>query len=201
MKANPVSKLSDLKAAKYNPREITDEALTGLGHSLSEFGDLSGITFNARTGNLVTGHQRTKSIQQKFGNLPITDNKIVTPDGHAYPVRFVDWPIEKEKAALVAANNPALQGSFTHDVIGLLDSIRVSLPEEYQLLNFDEIRSLPVNIAGLVDGQEFDESLVAGLGLNAYFKVTLPVGESDQFDKDLDRLLKKYPNAAKEKRI
>ncbi len=47
----------DLRPAHYNPREITAEAAEGLRHSLVEFGDISGIVWNQRTGNLVCGHR------------------------------------------------------------------------------------------------------------------------------------------------
>ena len=36
-------KISDLKPAPYNPRKIDTEALVGLGRSLAEFGDISGL--------------------------------------------------------------------------------------------------------------------------------------------------------------
>ena len=55
-------KLTDLKSAGYNPRTITDEQLGWLKKSLEEFGDLSGIVFNRRTGNTVGGHQRLKCL-------------------------------------------------------------------------------------------------------------------------------------------
>lgn len=48
-----ITSLKDLNPAAYNPRQIDDAALTGLKYSLTEFGDLSGIVFNARTGSLV----------------------------------------------------------------------------------------------------------------------------------------------------
>jgi len=52
--------LTDIKSAGYNPRTITDEQLKMLNKSLQTFGDLSGIVYNRRTGNLVGGHQRLK---------------------------------------------------------------------------------------------------------------------------------------------
>ena len=52
------AKLADtagLIADPRNPRMITDKAARGLGFSLAEFGDLSGIVFNLRTQQLVAG--------------------------------------------------------------------------------------------------------------------------------------------------
>lgn len=66
-------KIKDLKAAGYNPRKISDKHLAMMKKSMVEFGDLSGIIFNRRTGNLVGGHQRVKNfdpdweiIKEKF---------------------------------------------------------------------------------------------------------------------------------------
>lgn len=53
-------KLADLKPASYNPRKISSDALGRLTKSLSELGNLQPITWNAKTGNIVGGHQRLK---------------------------------------------------------------------------------------------------------------------------------------------
>ena len=53
-------KISELSPAKYNPRKITSDALGRLTKSLSELGNLQPITWNAKTGNIVGGHQRLK---------------------------------------------------------------------------------------------------------------------------------------------
>ena len=111
--------LSDLRPAEYNAdiRSISDTAKNGLRASMSEFGDLSGITFNTQTGNLVTGHQRVYGLKSQHGDLPIErigDNgRIVTPDGHVFPVRFVEWSEYKERLANVVANSPEIAGTFT----------------------------------------------------------------------------------------
>lgn len=52
--------ISNLNPAPYNPRKITDKKLAMLQKSMAEFGDLSGIVCNTRTGHLVGGHQRLK---------------------------------------------------------------------------------------------------------------------------------------------
>ena len=54
---------SELSPAKYNPRTITSDALRRLTKSLSELGNLQPITWNAKTGNIVGGHQRLKCYQ------------------------------------------------------------------------------------------------------------------------------------------
>ena len=56
-------KISELSPAKYNPRKITSDALGRLTKSLSELGNLQPMTWNAKTGNIVGGHQRLKCYQ------------------------------------------------------------------------------------------------------------------------------------------
>ncbi len=133
-----MQRLSDLKPASYNPRKISDKALKGLAYSIEEFGDISGITYNKRTGNLVSGHQRVKALMEKFGDLEIKGDAIITPAGE-FKIRVVDWDIGKEKAANVAANSPTIQGEFTSDLAILLDEIKVSMPELASELRFEEI--------------------------------------------------------------
>jgi hypothetical protein len=145
-----IKNLSDLKEAKYNPRVISDKALSGLKYSLEEFGDLSGITFNIQTGNLVTGHQRTKALKEKYGDLEIihlyNDTGIIkTPDGNEHRVRFVNWDLDKEKAANIAANSETLQGEFTPEVQIIIQDIKLESPGLSDALLLDEI-NIPVSM-------------------------------------------------------
>ena len=56
-------KISELTPARYNPRKISSDALGRLTKSLHELGNLQPITWNAKTGNIVGGHQRLKCYQ------------------------------------------------------------------------------------------------------------------------------------------
>lgn len=132
--------LGDLNPAPYNPRKISDLAAQGLQFSLEEFGDLSGLTYNIRTGNLVTGHQRRAKLPS---NAPIVDFAkakdkngtigygYVEAKDQRYHVRFVDWNEVKEKAANITANNDAISGEWTPDVNVLLDEISGLTPDIY----------------------------------------------------------------------
>ena len=104
--------VSDLKPAKYNPRKITGEKLGMLKKSMVEFGDLSGITFNRRSGNLIGGHQRIKHLDpswkiekhdetDKTGTVAL--GRIQTPFCR-WTYREVDWDEKRERAANIAAN-------------------------------------------------------------------------------------------------
>jgi ParB-like chromosome segregation protein Spo0J len=89
-------KISEISPAKYNPRKISDEAMGRLTKSLAEFGNIQPITWNARTGNVVGGHQRLK-VYQAMGKTEVE-------------VWAVDLDEQKEKAANIALNK--LAGEF-----------------------------------------------------------------------------------------
>jgi ParB-like chromosome segregation protein Spo0J len=124
-----LTSMADLKPASYNPREIGLAELKALANSLGHFGDLSGITWNSQTGNIVCGHQRIAALKAKFGTKLALgsgqngDSVLNTPDGEAFRVRVVDWPLEKEKAANIAANSPTAMGHFTEELQSVLDEI------------------------------------------------------------------------------
>jgi hypothetical protein len=132
--------LKDLRPAAYNPRVLSISASQGLEFSLKEFGDLSGLTFNVRTGNLVTGHQRQTKLPP---DAPIVDYREARDDvgtiGYGfvevgkrrYSLRFVDWDETREKAANITANNPAIQGGFNALLNELLQEIESSTPDVY----------------------------------------------------------------------
>jgi hypothetical protein len=110
-------RLSSIKPATYNPRGIKEKELAGLQYSVEEFGDLSGITVNDRTGNQISGHQRVKALIRAYGDLEIEGEfspaangdrfeRVVCPNGDVFTIRHVDWDGDKERAANVAANSP-----------------------------------------------------------------------------------------------
>lgn len=110
-KTNTVADLKT-KFAEYNPRTITDEQLKNLKRSLKKFGDLSGVVLNVRSGNIVGGHQRLKSLDPKWKveSKPHKDKTgtvalgyIQTDDGR-FQYREVDWDTQTEKGANLAAN-------------------------------------------------------------------------------------------------
>jgi len=127
-------KLSELKAAEYNPREISAEAFEGLKDSIENFGDISGIVFNKKTGNLVSGHQRVKALKDKYGDLDISDNQIKTPEG-VFPIRFVNWAQSKERAANIAANAETIQGRWTEGARLIIQEVAITDPSLFKNLN------------------------------------------------------------------
>lgn len=127
-----------------NARTIKDTAAAGLRHSMDSFGDLSGICFNLRTGQLVAGHQRIDQLRKKHAGVDLAIERldgergiIREPDGATWPVRFVDWAADKQRAANIAANSGTIAGEFTEEVFVLLGEIKGETPELYDALLFE----------------------------------------------------------------
>lgn len=119
--------LSALAPDPRNPRKMTDEARAGLGVSLEEFGDLSGIVFNDRTGQIVGAHQRLERLRAAGAIEVVRDGSegyVLHPKtGERFHVRFVDWDETKQRMANLVANNPHIAGDFTEDAVAQLKEL------------------------------------------------------------------------------
>ena len=112
--------MSHLKADPANPNRMAAEDKARMAASLAEFGDLSGVVLNRRTGYLIGGHQRVDVLTGAV--LEVTDLPAPEPDGtvgrgwlvhrgRRYAVRVVDWDEDRAHAALLAANRYGRVGS------------------------------------------------------------------------------------------
>lgn len=151
-KSQQVAKsLEEFLAAPYNPRTIDQEAKENLQSSLYVFGDMSGITINLATGNVIGGHQRKEqlsamdvsrikwapgyyTIQLGFADSRFEsverDGWVDLPDGARFRVRGVNWRDRAfEKAANVTANNPHICGSYTDGLAAVLADIQADIPD------------------------------------------------------------------------
>lgn len=137
--------LDDLKDDPQNARHMDDDRATGLRYSLREFGDLSGITWNERSGLIVCGHQRLKQLRRQYGGELYFHSEtgtpsIRTPDQTEFPIRIVDWDDDKHRAASLAANNAkGLQGEFTPTALDQLAALEASAPDFYDQLRLNQI--------------------------------------------------------------
>jgi hypothetical protein len=143
-------KAGDLAEAPYNPRVITDAQLGRLGKALERFGDLGGIVFNRRTGNLVGGHQRVKKfgpeaqiVIEKLYGEPTPAGTVaegyLLSFGERYSYREVDWSETDERIANIAANQHG--GEFDQAKLGPLIVQLVELNTDTDLLGL-ELRDL-----------------------------------------------------------
>lgn len=133
--------VDDLAADPRNPRAIDGVARAGLTASVRKFGDLAGIVWNTRTRTLVTGHQRVDALRARGAVLTGegADLALVDPDGERFPIRIVDWPEAKARAALLTANNPSIQGEFTRDAIAMLEELANTNPVAMDDLDLSDL--------------------------------------------------------------
>jgi len=100
---------SQIKAAEYNPRQITDAARRKLKAAISKVGMLAPVTWNRITGNLVGGHQRISAL-----------DAINRGKGYKIRVAAVEMTEAEEKAANILLNNPEAQGEWDFDQLNAL---------------------------------------------------------------------------------
>ena len=119
-------KMSVIKPAPYNPREISNEALAGLRHSLEKFGLVDLLVINKRNMRIISGHQRYKILQQE-GVETVT-------------AIMVDLDEVSEMAMNVTLNSQQIAGSWTAALIPLLEKLRTEAAEDYVSLRMKELR-------------------------------------------------------------
>lgn len=189
-----INSIFDLKDAEYNPRHITDSALCGLVDSISEYGDLSGIVWNKKTGNLVCGHQRKKAIIKQYGDAVRIENdppRIVAPDGTEFSIRVVDWPQDKEVMANIAANSEDIQGKFSEpSLAAILQDLDNRKADIYKTgLDKSRIKKILKN-GPLGESQSKSEVKTPRIVLSILPKQWLLMGDS--IKNDLSELCEKY---------
>ena len=138
--------IDDLKNAPYNPRIITEDEKLALSKSVSAFGDISGITWNKLSGNLVTGHQRIAELKGKYNEITFEqidkENFWIIGDGQktSFKIRVVEWDDMKEKAANIAGNSHTMAGKFELDMMPtLLEEIKEFDSKIFTDLRFDQL--------------------------------------------------------------
>jgi hypothetical protein len=135
-KQKPAVNATEIKLAPdpANPNRMDPEDKARMVKSLAEFGDLSGVTLNRRTGLLIGGHQRVDvmtgaTIETEDLSKPEPDGTVarghLIHNGRRYALRVVDWPEDKARAALLAANRFARVGkddaAILKDLLEMLD--------------------------------------------------------------------------------
>lgn len=99
---------------------------------------------NVRTGNLIGGHQRIKTLDptwrivKRFTKDPVGTvaiGYIDTPEQGRLSYREVDWELKREKAANLAANK--IQGEWDNEKLASVLTQLVELPE-FQLTGFTD---------------------------------------------------------------
>ena len=94
----------------------------------------------------MSGHQRLDILKEKKAPFDKDTSSFQLCDD-VFPVRTVDWPLEKEQAANLASNSPSLAGQFTDETNELLELLKGNDEDLFKMLRFNELESkkiLPV---------------------------------------------------------
>jgi hypothetical protein len=132
-------KLLDLNPATYNPRKIADAAFEGLGSSIDQFGLLSLIVWNERSGNIVGGHQRYRKLVEN-GETE-TDVVVVNLDD------------DEEVALNIVLNSPYARGDFSSDVKVMLERVEVQIGSLFNDLRLNDLHEQVNRSIGKKDKQ------------------------------------------------
>ena len=123
--------LDKLVNSEYNPRKISNEALSALRSSIEKFGLVQEIVVNERNNKIVGGHQRVKAM------LAAGIKKV--------NVAYVDLAEPDEKALNIALNSPHLMGTFTDELHDLMDELQSGDYPDFEELRFEDFN--PGNMA------------------------------------------------------
>lgn len=171
-------KISDLKMAGYNPREMSNDDMASLVNSIREFEIVEPIVVNKRTGNVVGGHQRIIACKQ----LSIKE----------VPVVYVDLDEKKEKVLNLALNR--IHGDWDMEKLSvILGELKLDDMDELSLTGFSEIELENIETIGsnefkrptfskLTD--EFDDSIKRGVSKKdeQWFYIEF-YGDKERFEK------------------
>lgn len=116
-------KRSEIKNAPYNPRKISEDALTQIRKNFRRVGLLGGIVVNKRTMNIVSGHQRLKALDQ-----------LEKKADYLIRVEMIDVDEKTEIEQNIFMNSHSVQGEFD------MDLLKVVLPDiDYSNAGFTEV--------------------------------------------------------------
>lgn len=115
---------NELKNAPYNPRIIDDSAKKKLKAAIKKEGLVASITWNKRTGNIVSGHQRVAIMDA----LERTKN-------YSLDVDMIDVDLTREKEINVQMNNSTMQGDFD---LNKLANLNIDDGIDFDAMGFDK---------------------------------------------------------------
>lgn len=134
---------ADIQNAEYNPRIMDKEAKKRLREGLKKHGLVSTLTWNKRTGNLVSGHQRLEQLDALEGN-----------GEYSLDVAVIDVDEAEEAILNVQLNNPSMQGEWDFDRLA-------DMTADFGI-SFDDMGFTQTDVDFMFDGDERFSDLFEG---------------------------------------
>lgn len=188
-------KINDIKPYHKNPRKITEKMFNLLGETMREYGDLSGVVVNVRTGEAVGGNQRTAFFKQNpdeceieittrlshptaQGTVAVGNIKFA---GEQFSYREVDWDEGKTERANIIANK--VGGFWDNDILANQFDI-----ENLELAGFEDFELGFANDEVQVDTNDLSDTMDAYL--DGTIKQIVIYFTKEEFDIVIPRLEK-----------
>lgn len=169
-----IMSLRDLNPAVYNPREITDDAASGLSKSMKKYGCVEPIVVNVRGDKnvIVGGHQRHKQLL-----LAGEENGLCV---------IVDLSEKDEKLLNLSLNNPEIQGTFKDSLASFIDQLRESIePTDFVDLRIAALRE------SLVEEKTEKDCVNKPVEVNALYQIVIECDSENQQTELFDELMKR----------
>lgn len=152
-------KITDIKPAEYNPRQISSEELQKLTNSINEFGLVDPIIINLKNNKIIGGHQRYEVLINQYmldGDFYAELNLIRMGDiGWIFTETDLHIESEDHEKALNLALNK-ISGEWDFEKLGeILDELTIN-DFNIELTGFDNIQTDELNfeIPGNTDNEE-----------------------------------------------
>lgn len=123
----PAKTILAMREYHKNPRTITDKELSELKSNLIDLGDLSGVTHDLNTDEIITGNQRSKIISVNDCKIELTEQYdkptkegtvafgYIIWEGQRLNYRQVRWTEDQRQRACITANK--LGGRFDYTIL------------------------------------------------------------------------------------
>ena len=154
-------KITDIKPAAYNPRNISSEELTKLKNSINEFGLVDPIIINLKNNKIIGGHQRYEVLinEHMLNGDFYAELNLIRMGDIGWIFTETDLTVEDEdheKALNLALNK--ISGEWDFEKLGeILDELTVN-EFNIDLTGFDELEAELLSpddtILGLYDEEE-----------------------------------------------
>lgn len=137
-------KITDIKPAEYNPRNINSEELTKLTNSISTFGLVDPIIINLKNNKIIGGHQRYEVLinQHMLNNDFYGELNLIRMGDIGWIFTETDLKVEDEdheKALNLALNK--ISGEWDFEKLGeILDELTIN-EFNIDLTGFDEFEA------------------------------------------------------------
>jgi len=149
-------KISDLKMAGYNPRQMSNDMMAALVNSIRKFGCLEPIVVNKKDNTVIGGHQRIIACKQ------LAMEKV--------PVVYSKTPLNKRDEKTLNLGFNKITGYFVDQkLVPVLEELKLDSDDDLSLTGFSEIE-----IKQLIDpihslnGEAIKKSM--GKGYSEYIK-------------------------------